>query len=48
MLGGPDAAARTPLLMAACDGVLLHRLTVDPKAPIRDVVEGAVHAVLAP
>lgn len=47
-LGGPDAAARTPLLMAACDGVLLHRLTVDPKAPIRDVVEGAVHAVLAP
>jgi DNA-binding transcriptional regulator YbjK len=40
----PDEAART--LMAAGDGLLLHRVTVDPDAEIRPVVERAVRACL--
>lgn len=45
-LGGSDAAANTPFLMAACDGLLLHRVTVDPQAPIEAVVTRAVGAAL--
>lgn len=46
-LGGADAAAATTFLMAACDGLLLHRLTVDPEASVDDVVIRAVDAALA-
>lgn len=46
-LGGPPAAARAAFLMAACDGLLLHRITVDPGAPITEVVAVAVDAALA-
>lgn len=47
-LGGDAAARNTPFLMAAADGLLLHRITVDPEAPITDVVVRAVDAALAP
>lgn len=40
----PDDAARG--LMAAADGLVLHRVTVDPQAPIRPVIERAVRACL--
>ncbi len=40
----PREAART--LMAVADGLILHRVTVDPEAEIRPVVERAVGAVL--
>lgn len=45
-IGGPDAAERTTLLMAACEGLLLHRITVDPAAPIAASVTTAVAAAL--
>ena len=38
----PAAAARA--LMAAADGLVLHRVTVDPDAAIRPVIERAVRA----
>ncbi|WP_067354758.1 TetR/AcrR family transcriptional regulator [Microbacterium hydrocarbonoxydans] len=41
-IGGPEAADRAPLLMAACDGLLLHRITVDPDAPFAASVALAV------
>ena len=40
----PEAAART--LMAASDGLVLHRVTIDPDAEIRPVIERAVRACL--
>lgn len=40
----PAEAVRT--LMAAGDGIVLHRVTVDPEAEIRPVVERAVRACL--
>lgn len=40
----PAEAART--LMAAGDGIVLHRVTVDPDADIRPVIERAVRACL--
>ena len=40
----PVDAARS--LMAAADGLVLHRVTVDPDAAIRPVVERAVRASL--
>ena len=40
----PEDAART--LMAASDGLALHRVTVDPDAEIRPVIERAVRACL--
>ncbi|UWF77043.1 MULTISPECIES: TetR/AcrR family transcriptional regulator [Microbacterium] len=45
-IGGPAAAERAPMLMAACDGLLLHRLTVDPDAPIAASVTLAVAAAV--
>ena len=45
-LGGESAARNTTFLMAACDGLLLHRLTVDPDVPIDDVIAHAVDAAL--
>lgn len=47
-LGGETAARRTTFLMAAADGLLLHRITVDPAAPIDDVIARAVDASLEP
>lgn len=41
-IGGPEAAERAPLLMAACDGLLLHRITVDPDAPVAASISLAV------
>ncbi|MEV7631976.1 TetR family transcriptional regulator [Microbacterium sp. NPDC089318] len=46
-LGGALPAARAPFLMAACDGLLLHRITVDPNAPIGEEITLAVDAALA-
>jgi DNA-binding transcriptional regulator YbjK len=40
----PERAVRT--LMATCDGLVLHRVTVDPDAEIRPVVARAVRACL--
>lgn len=40
----PDEAVRT--LMAAADGIVLHRVTVDPEAPIRPVIARTVRACL--
>ncbi|REJ05967.1 TetR family transcriptional regulator [Microbacterium bovistercoris] len=45
-LGGETAARRAPFLMAAGEGLLLHRITVDPEAPIEDVIARAVDATL--
>lgn len=47
-LGGDDAARHAAFVMAAGDGLLLHRITVDPQAPIRDVIARAVDAALMP
>lgn len=43
--GHADDAVRT--LMATLEGLVLHRVTVDPTAPIRPVVQRAVRACLA-
>lgn len=40
----PDQAVR--MLMAAGDGLVLHRVTVDPDAAIRPIIERAVRASL--
>ena len=40
-IADPVPAARA--LMALCDGLLLHRLTVDPALEIRPVIERTVH-----
>lgn len=40
----PAEAVRT--LMATADGIVLHRVTIDPDAPIRPVITRAVHACL--
>lgn len=45
-IGGPEAAARTAFLMAACEGLLLHRITVDPAAPLAASVSVAVATAL--
>lgn len=47
-LGGEAAARNAAFLMATADGLLLHRLTVDPDAAIAEVVGRAVDASLAP
>lgn len=46
-IGGDAAQARAPLLMATADGLLLHRVSVDPRAPIADTIACAVDAALA-
>lgn len=45
-LGGEAAARNATFLMATGDGLLLHRLTVDPDAPIEAVVARAIDAAL--
>lgn len=45
-IGGQEAGERAPLLMAACDGLLLHRITVDPDAPVEASITVAVAAAV--
>ncbi|MET0788204.1 MAG: TetR family transcriptional regulator [Cellulomonas sp.] len=45
--GIPDPVPAARALMALCDGLLLHRLTVDPALDIRPAVERAVRALTA-
>lgn len=45
-IGGDAAAENTIFLMAACDGLLLHRITVDPDAPVDAAIARAVDAAL--
>lgn len=45
-LGGDAAAKSTTFLMATGDGLLLHRITVDPDASVEDVITRAVDAAL--
>jgi DNA-binding transcriptional regulator YbjK len=45
-LGAPDPAAAARTLMASSEGLVLHRLTVDPDAPLRPSVAMAVRACL--
>ncbi len=45
-LGGRAAEANTTFLMATADGLLLHRLTIDPDAQIEPAIARAVDAAL--
>ncbi|WP_144797771.1 TetR/AcrR family transcriptional regulator [Microbacterium paludicola] len=45
-LGGRGGPQRTAFLMATAEGVLLHRVTVDPDAPVGDIIARAVDAAL--
>lgn len=44
-VGIPDPVPATRALMALGDGLMLHRLTVDPDLDMRPAVERAVHAL---
>ena len=44
-VGIPDPVPATRALMGLCDGLLLHRLTVDPGLDLRPAIELAVHAL---
>jgi DNA-binding transcriptional regulator YbjK len=44
-VGIADPVPATRALMALCDGLLLHRLTVDPDLDLRPAIERAVRAV---
>lgn len=46
-LGGEAAARHTAFVMATAEGLLLHRVTVDPEAAIEPVISRAVLAALA-
>lgn len=46
--GIADPAPSTRALMALCDGLLLHRLTVDPQLDIRPAIERTVRALTGP
>lgn len=45
-LGGDLATTHTVFMMATCDGLLLHRISVDPDAPVEAVIRRAVDAAL--
>ena len=45
--GIPDPVPAARALMALGDGLMLHRLTVDPGLDMRPAVERAVHALMA-
>ena len=45
-IGGRSPVEAVRMLMATADGLILHRVTVDPEAAIRPVVERAVRACL--
>jgi len=44
-VGIADPVPATRALMALCDGLLLHRLTVDPALDLRPAIERAVRAL---
>ena len=44
-VGIADPTPATRALMALCDGLLLHRLTVDPELDMRPAIERAVRAL---
>jgi AcrR family transcriptional regulator len=44
-LGIADPAPATRAVMALCDGLLLHRLTVDPELDLRPAIRRAVQAL---
>jgi DNA-binding transcriptional regulator YbjK len=46
-VGIADPVPATRALMALCDGLLLHRLTVDPDLDVRPAIERAVRALAA-
>jgi DNA-binding transcriptional regulator YbjK len=46
-LGAPSPVAATKAFMACSDGLVLHRITVDPDAELRPAVEIAVRGCLA-
>lgn len=46
-VGLPDPGPASRALMALCDGLLLHRLTVDPGLDLRPVIDHAVRALAA-
>lgn len=45
-LGGEEVARNTHFLMATCDGLLLHRVTVDPTLEVESIVVLAVRSTL--
>lgn len=45
-LGGTTAEQHARYLMATCEGLLLHRLTVDPTAPVTPSIELAVTSAI--
>jgi len=45
-IGAPSPAEAARTVMAAADGLVLHRVTVDPGAEIRPVIERAVRACM--
>lgn len=45
-LGAPDPDAAAHALMAACAGIIVNRLTVDPDAPVRPTVALAMRGCL--
>lgn len=45
-VGAPSPAEAVRTLMAAADGLVMHRVTVDPIAEIRPVIERAVRACM--
>ncbi|WP_137846073.1 TetR family transcriptional regulator [Microbacterium sp. 2FI] len=45
-IGVPSPAAAVRTLMAAGDGLVLHRVTIDPEAEIRPVIDRVVRACL--
>lgn len=47
-LDAPDPVAAARTLMACCEGLIMHRLTVDPDVPIRPVLARAVRGALSP
>jgi AcrR family transcriptional regulator len=47
-MGAPSPVAATKAFMACSDGLVLHRITVDPDAELRPAIEIAVHACLGP
>lgn len=47
-IGGERSAERAAFVMATAEGLILHRTTVDPDAPVPDVIARAVDAALTP
>ncbi|WP_454860869.1 hypothetical protein [Promicromonospora soli] len=48
LVGIADPVPATRAIMALCDGLLLHRLTVDPDLDLRPAIERAVRALAGP